>query len=254
MGSVQLQTWQDCEDFIRGCVFMGTGGGGAPEWGEGMLRSALDEGLTIEWVDADDIPDDVWTATPYGMGSIAPVSKETLDEIERLELVDKFGDSSMAEAVKELRECLGQPIRCLVAAELGAGNTPSPLVTGARLGMPVVDGDYAGASMSLKARSTAEMAFAAYPSAPMLSAQLWLTGAPPIITFTWSRRPASSSASMSPCCSAIVVVRRAEAPTSVAPFSLTAATNSAADLSAPMSSTSKPFAVSMMPTSVLPIS
>ncbi|HUW97193.1 MAG TPA: DUF917 family protein, partial [Anaerolineae bacterium] len=81
MGSVRLETWQDCEDFMRGCVFMGTGGGGDPEEGERMLRSALDEGLTIEWVDADDIPDDVWTATPYGMGSIAPVTQETLDKI-----------------------------------------------------------------------------------------------------------------------------------------------------------------------------
>jgi DUF917 family protein len=60
---------------------MGTGGGGDPEWGERMLRPALDEGLTIGWVDADDIPDDVWTATPHGMGSIAPLAQETLDKI-----------------------------------------------------------------------------------------------------------------------------------------------------------------------------
>ncbi|GAH07559.1 unnamed protein product, partial [marine sediment metagenome] len=39
---------------------------------------------------------------------------------------------------------IGEPIGCIVAAELGAGNTPAPLVTGARLGIPVVDGDYAG--------------------------------------------------------------------------------------------------------------
>jgi DUF917 family protein len=50
----------------------------------------------------------------------------------------------MGEAVKELEEYLGEPMGCLVAAELGAGNTPAPLVTGARLGIPVVDGDYAG--------------------------------------------------------------------------------------------------------------
>jgi DUF917 family protein len=140
----KLETLQDCEDFVRGCLFMATGGGGRVQWGMGMLKEALEEGVPLEWVDADDIPDDVWTVTAYGMGSIAPVSQETLDEIDRLGLVDKFGDRSIEEAVKELGNYLGQPIGCLVAAELGAGNTPAPLVTAARLGIPVVDGDYAG--------------------------------------------------------------------------------------------------------------
>jgi DUF917 family protein len=140
----KLETLQDCEDFVQGCLFMGTGGGGSVDWGMGMLRDALEDGVSLEWVDVDDIADDVWTVTPYGMGSIAPVSQEVLDEIEQLGLENKFGNRSMEEAVKELGEYLGEPIGCLVPAELGAGNTPAPLVTGARLGIPVVDGDYAG--------------------------------------------------------------------------------------------------------------
>ena len=139
-----LRNRQDYEDFVRGCLFMGTGGGGSVEWGMGMLKAALEDGVALEWVDVEAIPEDVWTVTPYGMGSIAPVSPERLDEIERLGLEDRFGDRSMEEAVKELGNYLGKPIGCLVAAELGAGNTPAPLVTGARLGIPVVDGDYAG--------------------------------------------------------------------------------------------------------------
>jgi DUF917 family protein len=109
-----------------------------------MFRQALDDGIALEWVDVSDVPDDVWTVTPYGMGSIAPVSQATLDEIGRIGLVDKYGHDAMGEAVKELAAYLGKPVDCLVAAELGAGNTPAPLVTGARLGIPVVDGDYAG--------------------------------------------------------------------------------------------------------------
>jgi DUF917 family protein len=140
----KLANLQDCQDFVRGCLFMGTGGGGGVKWGMGMLEQALDEGLSLEWVDVADIPDDAWTVTPYGMGSIAPVSQETLDEIARLGLEDRLGHRSMEQAVIELGEYLGKPIGCLVAAELGAGNTPAPLVTGARLGVPVVDGDYAG--------------------------------------------------------------------------------------------------------------
>ena len=140
----KLENLQDCEDFVRGCLFMGTGGGGSVEWGMSMLKAALDAGIPLGWVDVDDIPDDVWTVTPYGMGSIAPVTREVLDEIERVGLKDKHGNWSMEEAVKELEEYLGKPIGCLVPPELGAGNTPAPLVTGARLGIPVVDGDYAG--------------------------------------------------------------------------------------------------------------
>jgi hypothetical protein len=140
----KLETLQDCEDLVNGCLFMGTGGGGSVEWGMGMLRGALQDGVPLEWVDADEIPDDAWTVTPYGMGSIAPVSQDILDEIEKLGLEDKYGDRSMEQAVEELGAYLGEPIGCLVAAELGAGNTPAPLVTGARLGIPVVDGDYSG--------------------------------------------------------------------------------------------------------------
>jgi DUF917 family protein len=140
----KLENLQDCEDFVRGCLFMGTGGGGSVEWGLGMLKDALEDGLTLEWVDMNEIADDALTVTPYGMGSIAPATQETLDEIARVGLEDQFGDRSMEEAVRELGNYLGKPIGCLVAAELGAGNTPAPLVTGARLGIPVVDGDYAG--------------------------------------------------------------------------------------------------------------
>lgn len=140
----KLETLQDCEDFAHGCLFMGTGGGGGLDWGMSMFKEALADGVSLEWVDVDDIPNDVWSVTPFGMGTIAPTTQETLDEIERADLKNKFGDRSMEEAVKELGDYLGQQIGCLVAAELGAGNTPAPLVTGARLGIPVVDGDYAG--------------------------------------------------------------------------------------------------------------
>jgi DUF917 family protein len=150
----KLENLQDCEDFVRGCLFMGTGGGGSVAWGMGMLKDALAEGLALQWVDAGEIADDALTVTPYGMGSIAPPSRETLDEIERVGLVDRFGDRSMEEAVKELGKYLGKPIGCIVAAELGAGNTPAPLVTGARLGIPVVDGDYAGRAIPEEQQGT----------------------------------------------------------------------------------------------------
>ena len=39
-----LTTQQDCADFVHGCLFMGTGGGGDPTDGTAALLGALDEG------------------------------------------------------------------------------------------------------------------------------------------------------------------------------------------------------------------
>jgi DUF917 family protein len=139
-----LTTVQDCEDLISGCLFMGTGGGGGVEWGRGMLTAALDEGLRLEWTDLADIPDDAWTCTAFGMGSIAPTGPETGEAIEKLGLTDRMGHQAMAQAVRELTEYTGKPISVVVPSELGAGNTPAPLVTAAQLGITCVDGDYAG--------------------------------------------------------------------------------------------------------------
>ena len=150
----KLETLQDCQDFVEGCLFMGTGGGGRVEWGMSMLREALADNVSLEWVDVEDIPDDVWTVTPYGMGSIAPLSAETLAEMKQVGLVEKYGNRSMEEAIKELEKQLGERIGCVVAAELGAGNSPAPLVSGARLGIPVVDGDYAGRAIPDEMQST----------------------------------------------------------------------------------------------------
>jgi DUF917 family protein len=140
----KLETLQDCRDFVQGCLLMGTGGGGSVSDGMAMLTEALAAGLTLEWVDAADIPDDEITTSIFSMGSIAPVTQETLDEIAKMRLEDKFGHMSIAETVKELAAFMGKRVGCIVPVELGASNTPGPLVEGARLGIPVVDGDYAG--------------------------------------------------------------------------------------------------------------
>lgn len=154
MSRGKLENLQDCEDFVRGCLFMGTGGGGGVDWGMSLLKEALQDGIPLEWVDVSEIPDDALTVTAYGMGSIAPPSQETLDEIKRLGLQDRYGHRAMEQAVVELGEYLGKPVGCIVPAELGAGNTPAPLVVGCRLGIPVVDGDYAGRAIPEEMQGT----------------------------------------------------------------------------------------------------
>jgi DUF917 family protein len=139
-----LATIQDCEDFVSGCRFLGTGGGGGVDWGLGMLRAALEDGVRLEWTDLADIPDDAWTCTAFGMGSIAPQDESATRAIDALGLVDRLGFNAMAQAVRELAAHTGKVITVLVPSELGAGNTPAALVSAARLGIACVDGDYAG--------------------------------------------------------------------------------------------------------------
>ncbi|HEY52257.1 MAG TPA: DUF917 domain-containing protein [Caldilineae bacterium] len=149
-----LRTLQDCEDFLEGALWLGTGGGGGFEEGLEKLQQVLDDGLSLEWVEADEIPDDVWTVTVGLHGSIAPLSSETLEEIRNQGLTEAKDEWYVAKAVKELGVALGHDFGCVVPAELGPDSVAIPLAVGARLGIPVVDGDYIGRAVPEEAQST----------------------------------------------------------------------------------------------------
>jgi len=107
MNKMSLENLKDCEDLLEGGLWMGTGGGGSYDDGMTLLKGALESGLSLEWVDVESIPDDVWTATIGLHGTIAPISRETQNEINRMGLKDNMGDMFLAEAVKELGEYMG---------------------------------------------------------------------------------------------------------------------------------------------------
>lgn len=142
MAKTILKTVQQCEDFVRGCTVMGTGGGGAPERGMQLLSSALESGNQVAWIDMEDISDDGWTASTFGMGSIAPQTEETRKEIERMGL--KPADIDFSLSIEELMRFADLQLEALVPIELGGSNSANPLVLGAQLGLPCVNGDYAG--------------------------------------------------------------------------------------------------------------
>jgi len=135
---------QDARDFVRGCTFMGTGGGGDPEDGFKWLRSALDEDLVLTFTPHEEIDDEAWTVCPFLMGSIAPHTPETKQKMKELGLAEPTVQSVQAEAVRLLEEHARVEIKAIVPIELGGSNTPGALVAGAKLGITVVDGDYTG--------------------------------------------------------------------------------------------------------------
>jgi len=141
---VKIKSDQEIEDFIRGCTFMGTGGGGDPKDGIAWLQGVRDDDLEISWVDHSEIPDEAWTVCPFLMGSIAPLTEETQKKMQRLGLTRDAYKSIQAECVSLLEDHMGVKVDAIVAIELGGSNTAGAVGAAARLGIAAVDGDYTG--------------------------------------------------------------------------------------------------------------
>jgi len=139
-----IRSDQEIQDFVRGCTFMGTGGGGNPRDGVAWLKAARDEGKEIGWVKHTEIQDDVWTVCPFLMGSIAPLTKEATKKMQRLGLTEDAYESIQAECVRVLEEYMDVKVGAIVAIELGGSNTAGAVAAASRLGIPAVDGDYTG--------------------------------------------------------------------------------------------------------------
>ena len=139
-----LKTKQNIVDFVRGCTFLATGGGGAPEWGIDALMPLLEEGKTLSFVPAPEVKDDVWTVCCYLMGSIAPKSEEVIRGMKKFGLTNRTIDFMPAEAAKELATYADIEIGAFVPLEIGGGATAGAVAAGAIFGVPVVDGDYSG--------------------------------------------------------------------------------------------------------------
>lgn len=169
MAKTILRTLQECEDFVRGCTVMGTGGGGSPERGMQLFSTALESGTEIAWIDVDDVSDDGWTACTFGMGSIAPQTEETKKEIERMGL--EPADVDFSRSIKELMHFTGVELEAVVPVELGGSNSAGPLVFGARLGLPCVNGDYAGRAIPEIEQTTPVLAGKALT--PLSSVDRW---------------------------------------------------------------------------------
>ncbi|WP_207799301.1 DUF917 domain-containing protein [Candidatus Cryosericum septentrionale] len=134
------------EDLARGATFFGTGGGGEPTEGAKAVLSEVEQGKKISLIDVQELSDDDLVACPFLMGSIAPLTKEKLKEMEMFGLSKKIYDykGMMATAVKELANYAGKKISAVVPIELGGGNTLAAAAAGSSLNITIVDGDFSG--------------------------------------------------------------------------------------------------------------
>lgn len=146
MATKRLTSRTEVEDFVRGCTFYGTGGGGLPSNGIDSLMSEIEKGNEVGWIDVGEIDDDTITVCPFLMGSIAPHTDEVKKEMKGFGLTDSVNKEKerLGKAVAELSKYTGKKIGAVVPIELGGANTPGPLAAGILNGIPCVDGDYTG--------------------------------------------------------------------------------------------------------------
>jgi DUF917 family protein len=154
MGTTVITTIKDCEDLLEGALWLGTGGGGSYQEGYTLLEALIRDGYQPSWVDAADIPDQVWTVTVGLHGSIAPLADDLEDTIREAGLSQDQNEWFQIRAIKELGEYLGHEYGCIVPPELGPDSMAAPLAIGARMGVPVVDGDYIGRAVPEETQST----------------------------------------------------------------------------------------------------
>ncbi|MGD9676147.1 MAG: DUF917 family protein, partial [Candidatus Bipolaricaulia bacterium] len=136
-----LNSKDEIEWMLNGLGIMGTGGGGDPHaWGGSLIKADLDRMRTYQLIDPEDVPDDALVVSGGYLGSVA--EDRTLDRV-----VDEWETKfELERAIREMESLLGRRVDYLVPFEVGGGNTPVILSAGARLGIPVVDGDAVGRS------------------------------------------------------------------------------------------------------------
>ena len=125
-----------CEDDLLplslGAALLGTGGGGNPYIGMLRLRELLRTGLMVSVLPLEALNDGDFVGSVGGIG--APVVG-----IEKI----KEGEECLR-ALRGVEEAAGLRVSSIISAEIGGSNSIEPMLTAAKAGLPVVDGDGMG--------------------------------------------------------------------------------------------------------------
>jgi len=130
---------KEIEWMLKGLGVLGTGGGGDPDaWGASIIDADLAKGRVYQLVNPEEVGKEALVVSGGYLGSVA--EDRALDRV-----VDEWEECFELEgALREMETLLGRRIDYIVPFEMGGGNTPVILSAGARLGIPVVDGDALG--------------------------------------------------------------------------------------------------------------
>ena len=125
-------TEADIDRIALGAGILGTGGGGNPYLGMLMTKAQLRAGRSINVIRPCDLAPD---AHVLALGNIgAPtVSVEKMEQ----------GDEGLR-CLRAIEQYTGRKVDAVIADEIGGSNGLAPMITAAKLGLPVVDADGMG--------------------------------------------------------------------------------------------------------------
>lgn len=133
---------EDIEPLLEGLAIYGTGGGGSPEWGRAILEQDFSVGRDLGVIDLSEISDGGTVVSGGIMGSV-----KILEEMGTSKVMAHWEDRfELLEVTRVMEGVLGKKIDYVVPFEVGGLNTPVILSLGARMGVPVLDGDALGRS------------------------------------------------------------------------------------------------------------
>lgn len=130
------------DDFLRGLVIYGTGGGGEEAWGRALLENDVKKGRACEIIDPEDISDDAFVCSGGIMGSVKSLENISYEDIN----AEWEGDFPLIKAVRTMERLMNKKVDYIIPFEVGALNTPVIMTAAARLGIPMIDGDLVGRS------------------------------------------------------------------------------------------------------------
>lgn len=133
---------ENMRDIIWGATLMGGGGGGSISSGMMLLDSYKkdhpDETLSVEMIDAGDMPKGTYAAATAGMGALLP----------SLVWTSRQGRNAFA-VLRDLAARDGKKLGYNYPVELGGFSTFFPLLLSLKTGLPTVDCDGAPVVLSL---------------------------------------------------------------------------------------------------------
>ncbi|NVD42616.1 DUF917 domain-containing protein [Ensifer sp. HO-A22] len=122
----------DIDRIALGAGILGTGGGGSPYLGALMAKAQLRQGRRIRVVRPADLAPDSMVLALGGIGA-PTVGIEKMDE----------GDEGIR-VLRSIEALIGRRMDAVIADEIGGANGISPMMTAAKLDIPVVDADGMG--------------------------------------------------------------------------------------------------------------
>lgn len=129
------------DDVLLGSSYLGCGGGGGLKDARELIRADLENGLTFSLLDVSELGDDDWIASPYTLGTLAPIT----DEFQaRLDQLGSVSEMPVLASFRALETYLGRTFAGVIVGEIGPLSTAEALSLGARLGVPSLDADTVG--------------------------------------------------------------------------------------------------------------